>query len=119
MAKQFELQSVNYKAIEVVVAADVVAGEHATEGVLNGFYFTDADSGDTATLITEAEMVKVVKTAAQVWAEGVAIYVITATDVCTTTATSNTLVGYAQKTAASADTEGWIQFDGTLAYAKA
>lgn len=119
MAKQFELQSVNYKAIENIVGADVVAGEPAVVGVLNGFYFTDALSGEVATFITEAECVKVEKTAGAAWGEGVAIYVLTATGICGTSPTSATLVGYAHKAALSAATEGWIQLDGTLAYAKA
>lgn len=120
MAKSFELQSVDYEAIQTTIAgSDVVAGEHATVGVLNGFYFTDAAIGEDATLITKAEQVKVVKTGSQVWAPGVAIYVIAATDVCTTTASGNVLVGFAHEAAASADVVGWISFDGNLAYKKA
>lgn len=119
MAKQFELLSANYKAVENIVGADVVAGEPAVVGVLNGFYFTDALSGETATFITEAEIVKVVKTAGTAWGEGAAIYVITATGICGTSPTSATLVGYAREAAASADVVGYIQLDGTLAYAKA
>lgn len=119
MAKQFELLSANYKAIENVVGADVVAGEPAVVGVLNGFYFTDALSGENATFITEAEIVKVEKTAGTAWDEGAAIYVLTATGICGTSATSATLVGYAHKAAASADVAGYISLDGTAAYLKA
>lgn len=120
MAKSFELQSVDYEAIQTVIAgSDVVAGEHDTVGLLNGFYFTDAAIGETATFITKAEQVKVVKTGAQVWAAGAAIYVIVATDVCTTTVGANVLIGYAHEAALSADVVGWISLDGEASYLKA
>jgi len=108
MAKDFELLSAHYKSIEVVPGSDVVAGEYATSGSSNGFYLTDVTSGELGTLIVEAEIVKVVKTAAQTWAAGIALYVITATGVMTTSASGNTLLGVAQTAAESADTVGYL-----------
>jgi len=115
----FELLSKEYKSIEVVPGAAVSAGDYVTSGSSHGFYLTDVASGDAGTVIVEAEIVEVVKTASQAWAAGVALYVIPGTGAVTTASSSNHLIGYAHEAAASADTVGYIVMNGFAAFMKA
>ena len=119
MAKQFELLSPHYEAIEVTLGSDAVAGNFVTSGNTNGFYLVDGVSGDKAGIVVDAEIVKVAKTTGESWASGAVVYWNATAKKATTSASGNTLIGYAVEPALSADTEGTVNFDGDASFLKA
>lgn len=123
MAKEFELLSKNYEEMKVLPAAAAAAGELVTYNEVNGFHFVDFSAeqvaaGEEATLITNADTVKVIKAAGQAWVAGEAVAFVVASSHVSNVLTSNILVGHAKEAALTAAVEGFIQFDGMLAFAK-
>jgi len=118
MAKKAELLSPRYEAVQVVPGSDVLAGDIATIDDSYGFYLTDVTSGDTAALIVKAEQVKVEKATGAAWNVGDAIYWHTTNLNFVNVATGAVLVGRANQAALTADTEGYINFDGFAAFLK-
>lgn len=118
MAKNLELQSKNYTQIEVVAGADIVDGDLQTSNELYGFPMIDVLSGELYALITKAEKVKAVKTAAIVFAPGEAAYWVVATKDVTNVAGANLLIGYAYEAAIAGATHINIVLDGAAAFEK-
>ena len=118
MAKKFELFSMKYEELQYTAAGTVVAGSFITRDETNGFTLVDVVSGDKVTLVTKAEKVKV-EVAAVTIVSGEAAYWDSSANNVTNVVGSNTLVGHFVRDAASADTHGFIKFDGALAFAKA
>lgn len=117
----FTLRSANYKAIQYArgSSADTSpAGTFHTQGSLQGFFFQDSGADDVVTYIFEAEKVEVTKNSGEAWTAGTAVYWDSGDENVTTTATSNTLIGYVAEAAASAATKGLIYFDGTAHHQK-
>jgi len=124
MAKEFELFSKNYEAIQVAPAAAKSAGEFETYNEVNGFHLVDFSSdqvsaGEETTLITKAETVRVVKHTGETWAPGEAVAWVDASSYASNVVGSDILIGYVKEAAASADTEGVISFDGFASQLKA
>lgn len=125
MAKDFELLSKSYEEIKVIpTGAARVGGEFDTYSEVNGFYFIDhtADQitdGDEATLITKSEKVKVDKTTGETWTPGEVVAWVAGTGKVSNVIGADILIGKVAEDAASADTEGIINFDGDAAYLKA
>lgn len=123
MAKKLEIFAKSYDEMQVTPAAAVVAGEFATYDEVHGFYLVDfstdqVTAGEDAALITKCELVKVLKAAGQAWAPGEAVYYHTTNHNLTNVVTGAVLVGHIVRAAASADTEGWISFDGYVGFIK-
>jgi predicted RecA/RadA family phage recombinase len=115
----FKLRSTRYKAIEVVLAADVAAGDYATSGSVNGFYQFGGLDTFPATLVVEAEQVEVVKAAGQAWVPGEPVYWHLTNLNVTNIATGAELIGYVHEAALSAAVVGVITFDGNAEFLKA
>jgi predicted RecA/RadA family phage recombinase len=82
--------------VNVTLAApyDRLSGEGALIGSLFGVASVDVDSGDDAVFVTEG-VFDLAKAASQAWTVGAKIYWDNTNKVCTTTSTSNTLIGVA------------------------
>ncbi|MCK5609602.1 DUF2190 family protein [Candidatus Pacearchaeota archaeon] len=83
-----------------------------------GFYLNDGAIGDEMAVITKAEKVEVIKNAGEAWVPGDTLYWDDSASNVTVTLTSNTMIGYVQKAAESADVLGMIVFDGHLQFLK-
>jgi hypothetical protein len=123
MAKEAELLSGSYKAIKCVPGAAGVAGEVLTFNEQIGFLIEDITAAEVAlseerTLIVEAEIVKVVKNAAEVWVAGEVIAFDAAAGDFTNVPAALDQVGYAREAAAGADTHGFIVWRGETEYVK-
>ena len=119
MAKVFELVSSDYRETQYTAGGTVVAGTFLTQEDLYGFSLVDAVSGDLSTIIYKAEKVKVAKTAAIALLTGEVAYYHAGTGLVDNVATAGVIVGVIVRAAAAADTHGFIEFDGALAFAKA
>lgn len=73
---------------------DRKSGEGALIGALFGVASTDVDSGAEASFVTVG-VFDLTKAASQAWTVGAKVYWDNAAKACTTTATSNTLIGVA------------------------
>lgn len=119
MAKEIELYSSDYKALEVEVAgAAVDAGDYVAVGEVHGFYLVDAEVGDEATVVIEAEMVKCDKQASLAIDAGDVVYYDTTANEIDKTNT-NELVGYAVRDAAAGDASVYVRWNGLAAHLKA
>ena len=119
MAKKIEMFFPTYEQSEAVAAAALTAGDVIlVAGGKNGFCLVDVLSGADYSKITKCEKVKAEKATGAI-GEGVPLYWDDTAKNVTTTATSNTLICYANEAALSADTHVWMNFDGSLAFAKA
>ena len=118
MAKKFELMSANYSETQYTAGGTVTAGTFVTLNETNGFTLVDAVSGDLSTVVFKAEKVKA-EAAAVVIASGEAAYWDSGAGKVTNVVGANTLIGVFVRAAASADTHAYLDFDGTLAFAKA
>lgn len=116
ITKKLDFLAPDYTESKVTLTAAVVAGEFGTRNEVNGFYVVDGAIGDAATFITKCRKTKAAKVTGTAWAGGEAVYWVNATSNVSTA--GDILIGYAAEDAASADTEGIINFDGTLAFAK-
>ena len=86
------------------------AGELTVITALTGVAQADAAEGEPVVLVRKG-VFDLPKTEAQAWAVGVKIFA-TAAGVCTTVATSNTLVGVAVEVAANPSSIGRVLLDG-------
>jgi predicted RecA/RadA family phage recombinase len=114
----FEVQSA-YSGVQAVVGADVDKGDYVLSNEVAGFYFSDYESGDTAFIVTKAEIVKVIKNAGEAWAAGEALYWDASGGNVTNVASTNVLIGYVERAALSAAVVGYMSFDGMAAFLKA
>jgi len=116
MAKEMELTSKTYKEIRIVPTGAKLSGEMQLSQKTLGFYlsaFTTAmlALGQSATLITEAEIVQVVKNSSDVWVAGDPIFWLEATSNYTNIDDgSGYLVGKALQAASGGAVIGFIQF---------
>ena len=116
MAKEMELTSKTYKEIRIVPTGAKLSGEMQLSQKTLGFYlsaFTTAmlALGQSATLITEAEIVQVVKNSSDTWIAGDPIFWLEATSNYTNVDDgSGYLVGKALQAAGSGVVIGFIQF---------
>lgn len=118
--KKFDVQSPEYSEIAVTIAGSaVVDGEFATINDVNGFYIGAHEVGDLATLVVKARKVKVEKNTPEAWTPGDSVYWDATGENVTIVSTSNTLIGHVNEAAASADTEGYITFEGYASFLKA
>lgn len=99
--------------VNVTVAAPyaVTSGAGALVGTLFGVAASDADNGANVVLVTKG-VFEMAKTSAQAWTVGAAIYWDDTNKVCTTTATSNTLIGKALAAAANPSSTGIVRLNG-------
>jgi len=106
----------NYKSIKVVPSGVKLIGEMDTYNNTIGFHMTAFDAtmlaaGESSTLITDAERVKVVKNAGEVWTAGDPIYWIEASDEFSNVAgTGSQLIGKATQGALTAAVIGFVWF---------
>lgn len=119
MAKKFELLSGSYHEVKAVAGGTLSAGDFVSQEEIDGFVLVDAVATDEIALIVKAEKVKVEKDAGQAWIAGEALYWDGTGMNVTNVLTSNTLIGFAYEAAVSAAVEGYMTFDGSLAFAKA
>jgi len=111
-----ELTAKTYEELRVVPGATKVMGDIELYGSTYGFYldtFSAAEfaAGESATLITKAENVKVTKIAGVVWVTGDPIFWLSATENFTNVDNGTGVrVGTAYQAAESADTVGYINF---------
>lgn len=97
----------------VPAPADVLAGAGVKVGVLFGIAQFDALSGVDVVIVTEG-VFEVVKTSAQAWTVGQAIYFIPGTGLYTTATTAgNLLVGVAAEAAANPSSTGKLRLNGS------
>jgi len=95
------------KSIEITAGGNIASGAPVKVGVLVGIAANKYVSGDTAVIWLEGTFL-VPKTAAQAWTAGALLYWDNTAGSFTTTASGNTLSGYANADAASADTTGTV-----------
>lgn len=89
------------------------SGEGALIGSLFGVALDDVANGASGVFTTQG-VFELAKAGAQAWTVGAKIYWDDTNKVCTTTATSNTLIGCAVAAAGSADATGIVRLNGTV-----
>jgi len=99
------------KHLTFLLAATVVSGTPFLMGTKLAVPLQSGVSGDTIEVAVEGVW-NLPKAGSQAWAQGAAIYWDDTAKNCTTTATSNTLIGYAAAPALSADTKGDVKLNG-------
>lgn len=97
--------------VTVSAPYDVDAGDGALVGTLFGVASANAASGADVVLAVEG-VFTLAKTSAQAWTVGAAIYWDDTNKVCTTTSTSNTLIGKALAAAANPSSTGVVRLNG-------
>lgn len=99
----------------LVLAApyDRLSGEGALIGSLFGVALATVASGANGTFTTQG-VFQLPKTSAQAWTVGAKIYWDNTNKECTTTATSNTLIGCAVEAAANPSATGIVRLNGTV-----
>ena len=115
----FETRSADYEEMTHTPGADVAKGEFVTLDDTHGFYMVATLSGKKATVIYKSKKTLVDKTTGQAWNIGDAVYWAAGTGKVTNVAGADILIGHAIAAAASADTDGYIHFDGRAAFLKA
>lgn len=99
--------------LTIPAPADVLSGAGVKAGVLFGVAVHDALSGADVTIATEG-VFSLVKTSAQAWTVGAAIYFIPGTGLCTTATTAgNLLIGVAAAAAADPTPTGLVRLNGS------
>lgn len=95
---------------------DRLSGEGALIGGIFGVASNDVDSGDDGVFVTEG-VFDLAKVDSQAWTVGAAIYWDDTNKYCTTTATSNTLIGAALAAVGSGagETVGRVRLNGSFA----
>lgn len=101
------------EVITVLAPYDVVSGAGVLVGSLFGAALGDALSGVSVELQTTG-VIMFDKTSAQAWTVGVRIYWDDTNKVCTTTATSNKLIGVATAVAADPSSYGEVRLNGSF-----
>jgi predicted RecA/RadA family phage recombinase len=91
----------------------VDAGDGALIGTLFCVALVTLASGATGAFMTEGVW-SLNKTSAQAWTVGAKIYWDNTNKECTTTATSNTLIGCATAAAANPSSTGHVRLNGTV-----
>jgi predicted RecA/RadA family phage recombinase len=91
----------------------VSSGDGALIGTLFGVALVTLASGDTGSFMTEGVW-SLKKTSAQAWTVGAKIYWDNTNKECTTTSTSNTLIGCATAAAANPSSTGHVRLNGTV-----
>lgn len=99
--------------LTVAAPYDVSSGGGALVGSLFGVAAADAVSGADVVLCTEG-VYALAKTSAQAWTLGAKVYWDNTDKVCTTTATSNTLIGVAVAAAANPSSTGTVRLNGAF-----
>ncbi len=84
--------------LDHTAAADIVSGEVVVMGVRVGVALADIATGDTGAVQVDG-VFEVAKTSANTPAQGAALYWNSTADEATTTASGNTLMGYAVEAA--------------------
>ena len=116
MAKEMELTAKTYKEIRVVPAGTKLSGEMELSQKTIGFYITEFNTamlglGQSATLITEAEITKVIKNSADTWVAGDPIFWVETSTHCTNIDDgSGLLIGKALQAAGNGVVIGFVQF---------
>jgi len=118
MAKEFDLRSKDYDAVEYTLAAAVTAGDFITVSGTYGFCLIDGAIADVIAVITKASLVYAAKLAGTAWAVGDPLYWDPAVSTVTPVAGALSVIGYAARAAAAADTNGYMAFDGFAAFVK-
>jgi len=116
MSKNLDNQSPHYEEMKVNAGAARVAGDLLTEGVTNVFPMVDVESGADFAGVYKSAKVKAAK-ATGALAAGAAAYWVNATK--NVAGAGDILIGHVNEAALSGDTHVNIDFDGTLAFAKA
>lgn len=114
MAKVFELLS-TYEAIRYTTggAETFSAGDYKQVSEVGGFALIDVAISTLCTLVIKAPRVKVVKKSGQTWTAGEEVYYDPAVPDVSNVALALEAIGHVERAAASADTHGYINFDGT------
>jgi len=111
MAKNFKEEG----EVLVLTAPYVrTSGQGALIGALFGVALVDVASGSDASFAIEG-VFELNKTSAQAWTQGAKIYWDNTAKECTTTATSNTLIGNAIAAAANPSSVGLVRLNGAPA----
>lgn len=97
--------------VTVTAPATVASGAGVLVGTLFGVAITGAASG-AAVPIKTTGVFDLPKTSAQAWTVGAAIYWDDTAKNCTTTSTSNTLIGKALAVAANPSATGVVRLNG-------
>lgn len=99
--------------LTLAAPADVASGAGVLVGSIFGVAASDALSGEPV-VVNRKGVYELPKTSAQAWTAGAKIYWDNTGKVCTTTATSNTLVGAAAAAAANPSGTGMVLLDGAV-----
>lgn len=99
--------------ITLAAPYDVAAGAGALVGTVFGVAQDTVTSGNDVVLVRRG-VFDLAKTSAQAWTVGAKIYWDDTNKVCTTTATSNTLIGAAVAAAANPSATGRVLLDGAV-----
>lgn len=97
--------------ITLTAAAAIQSGDVVVIGSILGIAQHDAANGEQVVLVRRG-VFELAKATGQAWAEGAKLYWSTSNSNFTTTASGNTLVGFAAAVAATADTTGQVLLDG-------
>ena len=118
MARVFEKMAADCQMLKATAGADIVAGAYGALGSAHTFSLVDVANGDDYAAVVKCENVKVAKATGVTFAVGAPVYYDVA-DGNVNADGANVLIGFAKEAGASADTELYINFDGTLTFAKA
>lgn len=99
--------------LTVTAAADVLSGQMVVMGALYGVAQETAAAGDSVTLVRTG-VFELPKTSAQAWTVGAKLYWDATNSVCSTTASGNTLIGFATAVAANPSAVGLVSLDGVV-----
>jgi predicted RecA/RadA family phage recombinase len=82
------------QTVTITAGADIESGQGVLTGAIFGVAITDIANGAEGVVAVEG-VFTLPKAASQAWAQGVKVYWNNTAKNCTTTATSNTLIGFA------------------------
>ena len=101
------------KTITLTAPYTVTSGSGLLVGSIFGVASNDATSGnDVETVVTG--VLSIAKTSAQAWTQGVLIYWDDTNKVCTTSSSTNKLVGVATAAAANPSATGYVRLNGAF-----
>lgn len=112
----FDVPAEDYDEIIITAPSALDKGDLSLEENSYGFPFADIASGAKGTFITKCKKVKTtIKASGETWAAGDLLYYNSGTPAVTNVQTGTLpIIGHAQQDAASAATDAYIQFDGTI-----
>lgn len=99
--------------LTIIAAAAITSGQLVIAGDLVGVAQADAAIGDAVVIVRQG-VFELPKTSAQAWTVGAKIYWDAATSACTTTASTNRLIGAAESVAANPSALGRVLLDGVI-----